>query len=288
MVSYDRSPGWFRDAKWLSGLLLVLALAAATLFFSLAQLTARTRALPLIESVLQLTLLPEGLDGPAVTVRQGIDYQPGEPLQLLPGVEVYADATEIPTFSIDAAPNGDVIVAGMNREPDREDLDVLVARINGTGDVVWQQSYGGGRNDIGHGVLALAEGGFLVTGYGESHSAGGADMYAIRLDDDGDVVWWRNHGGPLSERAMMSERLSEGTFVATGYAQIAGEREWDAALWAFGPDGNLIDSTKLTNTGYDRGVMVRALRRGGLVITGSFGDPRSPSFEAFLVRRSAR
>jgi len=101
----DENPVWFRDAKWLCGIFLVPSLAVALWYFGLAQLSARGRGAPVLERVLQLTLLPEGTGGASLAVRQGLDYTPGEPLQLLPGVEVYADVGEIPGFSLEEADN---------------------------------------------------------------------------------------------------------------------------------------------------------------------------------------
>jgi hypothetical protein len=90
--------------KWLSGILLVVTLAAATLAFSLGQLTVRDRAVPVLTDVLRITLLP-GDGGSDLSVRTGAAYQAGEPLMLLPGVEAYADPTELGTFSVDQAVN---------------------------------------------------------------------------------------------------------------------------------------------------------------------------------------
>lgn len=97
--SYDRNPAWYRDAKWLSGILLVLALAASLLLFSLASLSRREQAEPVLESVLRLSLLPTGgEDLELAAVQSGFDYTPGQPLRLLPGVDVFADPTELPGF----------------------------------------------------------------------------------------------------------------------------------------------------------------------------------------------
>ena len=94
MFDNNRSPAWFRDSKWLSGILLVVVLAASILSFSLTQLTTANRAKLVLERVIELTLLPEGV-GQGLAVRQGIDFELGDRLQLLPGVEVFADPTEI-------------------------------------------------------------------------------------------------------------------------------------------------------------------------------------------------
>lgn len=98
MYRGESNPAWFRDVKWMGALLLVASLAVATLSFSLAQLTAEGSGRGLLRQVLQLTLLPEGVEEGAVEVRQGVEYRVGEPLTLLPGVAIYADTTEVPTF----------------------------------------------------------------------------------------------------------------------------------------------------------------------------------------------
>lgn len=85
----DREPpAWRIDAKWVSGILLALVVAVLVPVFSLTQLSARQRALPLLEQVLELTLLTGGEDDLAAGVRQDLEYEPGEPFELLPGAGV--------------------------------------------------------------------------------------------------------------------------------------------------------------------------------------------------------
>ncbi|MEJ2292383.1 MAG: hypothetical protein P8Y05_11805 [Deinococcales bacterium] len=105
MLRTERSPAWQRDVKWLSAIVLVLGLAVATLTFSLGELTVRQRALPVLHQMLQLTLMPEGSGSGGLAVRTGAAYQPGKKLTLLPGVEVYADPTEVSGFTVDQAIN---------------------------------------------------------------------------------------------------------------------------------------------------------------------------------------
>lgn len=99
MYAVERAPAWHRDAKWLCGLLLVLALALSTLLVSLAALTREAPAVALLERVLQLTLLPQGET--AIPLQAGLSYEAGTPLVLLPGVEgVVVDPSELDGFSV--------------------------------------------------------------------------------------------------------------------------------------------------------------------------------------------
>ncbi|NLG08538.1 MAG: hypothetical protein GX560_04705 [Deinococcales bacterium] len=98
MYRTDRQPAWQRDVAWASALLLVLVTLAGTLLFSLARLSTPTRGPEVGAAVLRLTLRPGG-EGSLVAVRTGAGYVPGQPLMLLPGLQVYADPSEVPTFT---------------------------------------------------------------------------------------------------------------------------------------------------------------------------------------------
>jgi len=103
MYRTERQPAWQRDITWASGVLLALAVMVGALLFTQAQLASPDRGVAVIRGILQLTLQPGGAGSGDLGVRAGSSYQPGQPLTLLPGVEVYADPTEIPSFTGEAA-----------------------------------------------------------------------------------------------------------------------------------------------------------------------------------------
>ena len=99
MYRTDRQPAWQRDVAWASAVLLALTALVGVLFFSLSQLSDRETGPATQSAILRLTLRPGG-DGSLVEVRTGAGYVPGQPLMLLPGMQVYADPTEVPTFTV--------------------------------------------------------------------------------------------------------------------------------------------------------------------------------------------
>jgi len=102
MYRTERQPAWQRDLTWASALALAAVLAAGVVLFSLAQLSGPRAGVDLVRGALEVTLLP-GAGGTGVGVKTLTQYRAGEPLMLLPGLEVYADATEIPDFTVEAA-----------------------------------------------------------------------------------------------------------------------------------------------------------------------------------------
>lgn len=93
MIDRDR-PAWRTDAKWISGILLVLALAALTPIFGLSRLSARENALPIIEDVLASRLLPgDGED--AQELRVGIETSPSGAIESIPGSNLVIEPDEL-------------------------------------------------------------------------------------------------------------------------------------------------------------------------------------------------
>lgn len=105
MYRTERQPAWQRDITWASGVLLALTVLVGVLLFTQMQLASPDRGVPIIRGMVELTLQPGGASDAGVGVRAGSAYQAGQPLMLLPGLDVYADATEIPGFTAEAAVN---------------------------------------------------------------------------------------------------------------------------------------------------------------------------------------
>lgn len=84
---------------------MALTVSVGVLLFTQMQLASPDRGVPIIRGVLELTLQPGGAVNAGLGVRAGSAYQAGQPLMLLPGLDVYADATEIPDFTAEAAVN---------------------------------------------------------------------------------------------------------------------------------------------------------------------------------------
>lgn len=102
MYRPERQPAWQRDLTWASALLLAITVAVGGVLLSLVQLSAPKTGEAVEQAVLEVTLLP-GAGGTAVGVKTLTQYRAGQSLMLLPGLEVYADASEIPSFTVDAA-----------------------------------------------------------------------------------------------------------------------------------------------------------------------------------------
>jgi hypothetical protein len=100
-MRHDRRPAWLIDIKWLSAIVLVASVAVASLAAAAARVTDPARGEGLARTVLTLTLGPAVDEVEVTATARG--YEPGRPLAVLPGIDVFVDPTELDAFTVDDA-----------------------------------------------------------------------------------------------------------------------------------------------------------------------------------------
>ncbi len=110
------------------------------------------------------------------------------------------------------------VLAGKTRSFGAGGYDVYVLAINGTGDTLWTVTYGSENNDYATSIAACPDGGFIVCGvYDEEINPVFSDLFVLKLDSDGHVLWSAQYGGPSPQ----TEKAYDVAYGRGGYA-VAG------------------------------------------------------------------
>lgn len=145
--------------------------------------------------------------------------------------------------------------------------------------------YGGDGNQIGVDMIALNDGSFLLLGnYSESNFD--TDIYVVRVDSEGEVIWekrYRQNPGNIAS-AKDIEPTGDGNFIILADFQTAIGSQTDLKLIKISPDGTKLDSSivfgSVEANDYSRTVTV--LDDGGFIVSGtteftrSFNNPTDP------------
>ncbi|WP_461867211.1 NHL repeat-containing protein [Thermococcus sp.] len=97
--------------------------------------------------------------------------------------------------AIAIADNGDIIVAGSTESFGSGERDIWVLRLDENGNVKWQKTYGGSKDD---GAISITtyKGDIIVLGHTDSSKS---RSWILRLDKNGDLKWSKTYGGLGSE-----------------------------------------------------------------------------------------
>ena len=117
--------------------------------------------------------------------------------------------------------------------------DALLIKTDVNGNIMWDYTYGGLDNDI---IYAICKNynGYILAGFTKSFGAGPYDVYLIRTDLNGTILWSKTYGGPGSEEAWSVERTTDGGFIAAGYTYSFGGGNTDAYLLKINQNGDTL------------------------------------------------
>jgi hypothetical protein len=108
--------------------------------------------------------------------------------------KAYGGADEDLVYSIQQTADGGYIVAGETYSFGAGDSDMWVLKLNETGDVTWQYTYGGGQWDYSTHIQQTDDDGYIVSGVTYSFGPGNGDIWVLKLDGNGIVEWERTYG----------------------------------------------------------------------------------------------
>ena len=116
-----------------------------------------------------------------------------------------------------------------------------VFKLDSTGNMVWQKTYGGSANENLNSIAQTNDGGYVVVG--PTNSPGGAWIY--KLDPAGNILW---QDGGLSSATSSVQKTSDGGIVAAGYSSAGISVAKLDANGAISPGCNLVGSANFTAT----------------------------------------
>lgn len=126
--------------------------------------------------------------------------------------------------------------------------DLWVLRLSPAGDILWQKVYGGNLTDEGGDILLLPDGGYMLTGYTMSDNGdptghkGGGDLWMIRLDQAGSIIWQKTIGGSRRDSGSSIIRTTDGGYAMTGNTYSSdgdvSANHGSSDLWVVRTDGN--------------------------------------------------
>ena len=141
--------------------------------------------------------------------------------------------------SIQQTNDGGYIVAGHTESFGAGGFDAWVLKLDSTGIVEWQKTYGGVAGDYARSIQQTIDGGYIVAGDTRSFSPGlgGADAWILKLTSAGDIVWQRRYERGFVESASSIHQTSDGGYIVAGksFTRYAGEYDfWILKLTSIG------------------------------------------------------
>jgi hypothetical protein len=108
------------------------------------------------------------------------------------------------------------IITGATNSHGAGSEDVYLIKTNANGDTVWTRTYGGTGYDCGSSVVQAFDDAYIIVGGITPSSGDSGDVYLIKTDINGDVIWTRTFGGPLFDWGYSVVQIPDGGYIVAG------------------------------------------------------------------------
>ena len=193
--------------------------------------------------------------------------------------------TDTPEGVVQLNDGGYMIVGGS----DSDDTDISsnigsydfwVIRISATGELVWEKSFGGEEIDEARAIVATSDGNFLIAGDTRSDSndvslnRGSADMWVLKIDGSGNILWENTFGGTNFDVARATIKSQDNGFILAGssrsdngdVSQNKGQN--DAWVVKIDSNGSLVWETSFGGSNIDFAYGIAERNDGTIIVVG--------------------
>ena len=190
-------------------------------------------------------------------------------------------------YSVQQTSDSGYIIAGQTFSFGAGLGDVYLIKTDSLGTVLWDATYGGGLWDVGHSVQQTSDGGYIIAGQTFSFGASSGDVYLIKTDSLGTVLWDATHGGDSSDVGLsVVQTLDEG-YVVAGYTSSFGSSELDVYIAKTDSLGGFLWERTYGDSVDDRGYAVQQTMDGGYIVAGYTRSMGAGVNDVYLIKTDA-
>lgn len=157
--------------------------------------------------------------------------------------------------------------------------DFWVIKISKTGTLIWEKSFGGDQIDQARAITKTNDGNFIIIGDTRSANKdvlknnGGADLWAIKITTNGNLIWQKNYGGASFDVGRSIHKTMDNGFLISGSSrssdnEIINKGQNDAWILKIDENGKQIWQKTIGGTAIDFCYDAIQLSNGNIVAVG--------------------
>jgi len=198
--------------------------------------------------------------------------------------KTYGDSIAIFGSSVAIAPDGYLVFGcAYTSIGGAAEADYLLVKLDLSGKILWNRSYGGSRNDYYGNIRATSDSGFIMIGFSNSSDSdvtghhgdlSNYDYWVVKIDSLGSIQWENSYGGGGDDYGSDIRQTRDGGYVMCGYSNstdgdVTGNHG-DFDYWVVKIDsvGNLQWQKSLGGSSQDQAYSVLQTSDGGYLVTG--------------------
>ncbi len=180
--------------------------------------------------------------------------------------------------------NGNYILALITESYGAGDFDILVAKINKKGEILWSKILKGPKNDFVSSIQETSDEGYIISGKTISSEREDEDILVVKLDSNGNIAWAKTIGGVNNEAGSSIQQINDGGFILTGGTYSFGAGKIDIIVIRLDSKGNIIWAKTIGSENDEEGWNIKQTLDGGFILVGQTGDFQNNNSDIVLTK----
>ncbi len=191
---------------------------------------------------------------------------------------VYGGSGQDVANGITQTPDGGYIMTGSYNA----DTRVYLLKTDANGELQWSKTFFGAPLAAGSRVIVTQDGGYAVVGYVKGEGPNGDNIYVLKTDAFGTLLWKKPFGTGLDDRGTDILELPDGNLVITGY-QVNVNGKADLVVLKLDSDGAEIWYKTYGAAGFsEKGMGIARASNGDLIVVAEKQENRSPTIKMHI------
>ncbi|RKX69558.1 hypothetical protein DRP53_07840 [candidate division WOR-3 bacterium] len=180
---------------------------------------------------------------------------------------------------------GEIVVLGETGSFGAGKTDLYLLKVSADGETLWTRTYGGVGDDAGYSIQRTSDDCYIVVGATEDYYSINRDVYLLKIDEDGNLIWSRTYGGMgYEEGRSVWENVDRGYIIA-GITTSSNptSSDYDVYLIRTDSQGETLWTKTIDGHGRDEASSVQQTSDGGFIITGLTTSDEG-DFDVYLIK----
>lgn len=140
--------------------------------------------------------------------------------------------------SMDTCADGGFIMAGKTYDTGNAYSDILVIKTDAQGEEQWRKKIGGTEDDVANAIVSVPDG-YLICGTTATGIYGGSDIYVLKLDLTGNIVWQNYDGEQFDDEGTGIYFSTNGDIIIAGKKRtVANPENFNTNIRKLSQNGN--------------------------------------------------
>jgi hypothetical protein len=172
------------------------------------------------------------------------------------------------SYSVQQTTDSGYIIIGNSYSIISNNTDIFLIKTDALGDTLWTKKFGGSLNEFGFSGQQTSDGGYIVVGFTTSFGAGEEDLWLIKTNALGNILWTKAFGGSFDEFGHSVTQTADDGYIIAGYTRSTGNGNSDVWLIRTNSLGDTIWTKTLGGIYNDEAYSIQRTSDEDYVITG--------------------